>query len=138
MPREDQSMIPAFLYMIRKIRRILFSTGFRRSTRTADRKHVSGKEKEQSIFGKRSLFRPMTGMNTPWRKYGGLPGQNTATDILQKRIALIIEAINDRVLRKSRQFMKELLPGKWKRRGDPQTDAGLTGRLMNAILSADR
>ena len=121
MKTAGQCLIRLCHYMIRVIGRTLPGTGFRSWMKMEIRKPESEKAKGQNTFGRRSIFRPTTGITEPMRNGGERPGRSTATGILSRINGLITAPMNVRDWIKSRPSMKESQPGVWSRMEKRQT-----------------
>ena len=84
MKTAGQCLIRLCHFMIRVIGRTLPGTGFRSWMKMEIRKPESEKAKGQNTFGRRSIFRPTTGITEPMRNGGERPGRSTATGILSR------------------------------------------------------
>ena len=87
--KEEQYSIPPCRYMTPRIETERYSIGYRHLAQTANRKPGSGKEREQNISGRKSIYLPTTGTTGRMQRSGVLPGQNTATNTLNRRNKLI-------------------------------------------------
>ena len=96
MRKDGRFMTRPFLSMIQRIVKRLLTFGYRNWIRTENKKCVSEKGKEQSIFGRRYQFLQMIGTIDQRLKFGEHPGLSIATDILIRIIKSITEAMSDR------------------------------------------
>lgn len=92
----NPSMTRRNLFMIPKTKKRHRGIEFRHWTKMGIRKQEYGREKEQSISGRKFLYRLTIGTIIPKLRNGERPGQNIATGIWKRTRRLITEVINAR------------------------------------------
>ena len=121
-------MIRSFPPTIRKTRSRLLYTGYRYWTVRESRRPESGRGREPSTCGKRSIFRQITGTTVPIRSAGELPGPNIATDIWRGTGISITVPMRGRGSTESHRSTRVRLPEPWNR----------LERWLNAVRSTEK
>ena len=137
MKTERQSLIRHARLIIRRTKKQLRSIGYPFLMKTVIRKRGSEKERDANTFGKRSIFRKMTGTIMQTRNDGVPPGQNIATDILHRKNGSITVPTSGRVSIWNRRSMKGLPHGRLKRKENGLTVARRTGKSASETSYED-